>query len=155
MARKVHELATVHPTKSRLTQKVRDRYSDWSWYYHRGYITYFWGKIRLPEHRLVAKERYGDIPSELDVHHIDGNPINNDASNLVVLTHGEHSKLHPPAIKGRRTHHEPNCVCEKCGKRFYVPPSHKARNRRFGGRASRVAEQRIGKASRPARWRQQ
>lgn len=58
------------------------------------------------EHRLVAEQyllteensievdgkRY--LKKEYDVHHIDGNKLNNDKSNLLVLTRGEHTKLH-------------------------------------------------------------
>lgn len=58
------------------------------------------------EHRLVAEKyllteensveidgkRY--LKKEYDVHHIDENRLNNDPSNLLVLTRAEHQKLH-------------------------------------------------------------
>lgn len=58
------------------------------------------------EHRLVAEKyllteensveidgkRY--LKPEYVVHHIDGNRLNNDVSNLMVLTRSEHTKLH-------------------------------------------------------------
>jgi hypothetical protein len=33
-----------------------------------------------------------------DVHHIDGDKLNNNLSNLMVMDHVEHEKLHNPAI---------------------------------------------------------
>ncbi|RMF31295.1 MAG: hypothetical protein D6752_02430, partial [Candidatus Nitrosothermus koennekii] len=34
------------------------------------------------------------LPRELEVHHIDGNTMNDDISNLAILTKAEHTKLH-------------------------------------------------------------
>lgn len=51
------------------------------------------GYIR--EHRFIMAQHLGRLlePWE-DVHHIDGNKLNNDISNLEVLTRSEHTKLH-------------------------------------------------------------
>ena len=46
-------------------------------------------------HRLIMEEHLGrKLKSSEVVHHIDGNKLNNDISNLKVMTRGEHSKLH-------------------------------------------------------------
>lgn len=45
----------------------------------------------VPEHRLVASTFY-DIEGK-DIHHIDGNTLNNTIDNLEVLDHYEHSRL--------------------------------------------------------------
>lgn len=58
---------------------------------------------------------YGDIPEgDYQIHHIDGNPANNDIPNLQLLTTSEHQRLHrtkPPVEK----------ICPICGKIFTVP----------------------------------
>jgi len=45
----------------------------------------------VPEHRFIAGH-YWDIEG-LDVHHVDGNHMNNSKSNLSAITHQEHSSL--------------------------------------------------------------
>lgn len=45
-------------------------------------------------HRLVAKAFLSDYDESKDIHHKDGNPLNNDISNLQALTPAEHQKLH-------------------------------------------------------------
>lgn len=47
------------------------------------------------EHRLIVAEYRGRIlrPSE-HVHHIDLDPMNNHPTNLVLLTQGQHRRLH-------------------------------------------------------------
>jgi hypothetical protein len=50
-------------------------------------------------HRKIYERSYGEIPRDLDgrtydVHHIDGNPDNNDPSNLVALSIQEHYDVH-------------------------------------------------------------
>lgn len=47
------------------------------------------------EHRLVAAQALGRILTTHEVvHHIDTDPMNNSASNLVVLTGGGHTRVH-------------------------------------------------------------
>ena len=50
-------------------------------------------------HRKIYEQHYGAIPREADgrsyeIHHIDGNPENNDISNLVAVTLQEHYNIH-------------------------------------------------------------
>jgi len=45
-------------------------------------------------HRKVWNDAHGKIPKEHHIHHIDGNPNNNDISNLVCITVEEHAKIH-------------------------------------------------------------
>jgi len=46
-------------------------------------------------HRLIWENEYGPIPPGTFVHHKDGNPLNNDLSNLELATPKEHSFIHP------------------------------------------------------------
>lgn len=50
---------------------------------------------RIYEHRKVIQEHLGRelLPTEI-VHHIDGNKLNNDISNLVITTRAEHIEEH-------------------------------------------------------------
>jgi len=62
----------------------------------------FWGYRRVNtigkrvlEHRLVMEKELGrKLGSWEHVHHIDGDKLNNDPLNLLVLTNSEHRKLH-------------------------------------------------------------
>lgn len=45
-------------------------------------------------HRLIYEEEYGKIPDGCIIHHIDGDKLNNDISNLTVMTPSEHTILH-------------------------------------------------------------
>ncbi|MBP9778310.1 MAG: HNH endonuclease [Rickettsiaceae bacterium] len=46
------------------------------------------------EHRLIAKNKFGNIPNNTHVHHIDGNPKNNSPSNLELIDGKKHLKFH-------------------------------------------------------------
>jgi len=51
------------------------------------------GYVRL--HRLIAEQQQGRyLKPDEDVHHIDGNPFNNDPDNLQVMSRAEHTRLH-------------------------------------------------------------
>ena len=52
-------------------------------------------QVRVKKHRFVFEGILGRplLPSE-DVHHKDGNKLNNDPSNLEIIPHGDHTKLH-------------------------------------------------------------
>ena len=53
-------------------------------------------------HHAVWKTHNGDIPKGKVIHHIDGNPLNNDISNLMAVTISEHAILHDK-LKGFQT----------------------------------------------------
>lgn len=49
---------------------------------------------RIPYHLYIWIINNGPIPKGCHIHHIDGNKLNNDISNLQCMTKGEHSALH-------------------------------------------------------------
>ena len=52
------------------------------------------------EHRLVWVFHNGPIPEGYDVHHKDGNKLNNKINNLEVIKHDQHSKRTIGRLKG-------------------------------------------------------
>lgn len=58
---------------------------------------------RIAEHRFVVEQRLGrSLGSNEVVHHIDHDGLNNDPDNLIVMSPGEHMRLHRLQKKGRR-----------------------------------------------------
>ena len=45
-------------------------------------------------HRQIWLDAHGEIPKGMHIHHIDGNPLNNDISNLECLTAKDHISEH-------------------------------------------------------------
>lgn len=45
-------------------------------------------------HRKIWEEKNGKIPKGYHIHHLNGNPYNNEISNLVCLSPEEHGKIH-------------------------------------------------------------
>jgi hypothetical protein len=54
-------------------------------------------------HRLVWETQKGKIPKGYDIHHIDGNKLNNHIDNLQCLPHTEHLSMH---MKENKTLHD-------------------------------------------------
>lgn len=45
-------------------------------------------------HRRIYEKTYGPIPEGYEIHHIDGNPLNNDPKNLKAVSIQEHYDIH-------------------------------------------------------------
>lgn len=83
------------------TKKIRTQY-----YTPTGYA-----QIRVKEnykekyyyvHRLVYQTFNGEIPSDKEINHIDGNPKNNSLNNLEIITHQENC-IHRSTLKNNST----------------------------------------------------
>lgn len=53
-----------------------------------------------PWHRIVCRRAHGPIPSGWDVHHIDGDRLNNEPSNLIAIPKKIHAEIHKVARNG-------------------------------------------------------
>lgn len=51
-------------------------------------------------YRKVWESANGKIPSGYHIHHIDGNPYNNDLSNLICVTAEQHAEIHNSQFAG-------------------------------------------------------
>lgn len=80
--------------------------------------------------------RWFKAPAGKERHHIDGNPLNNDPSNIMFVTTKEHmiidgrleavrQRLLSPEFDAirRRRRKPPNLICKTCGKAIRVKPS--------------------------------
>lgn len=108
----VSTLNDFHPSVCPHVQAIRLEYADWKWCYDKGYICYSRKSKKLQEHRLVAARIHGKLRRGLHVHHVNGQPTDNRAENLQVLTHSEHMKVHAP------TGENVAVDCHQCGKTF-------------------------------------
>ena len=62
--------------------------------------------------RLISELNGSELPDDSDVHHKDGNPLNNDPDNLEVIPHGTHQRIHSQKYIDEIT------TCEYCKRRF-------------------------------------
>ena len=79
--------------------------------YLRVYQSKIWGNRSYLVHRMLYQKCIPDVVSRFDdIHHIDENKLNNTPTNLMRLSHGEHSRMHgvftkyhsEPMNKGKR-----------------------------------------------------
>lgn len=71
----------------------------------------------LGMHRYVWNFFFGEPPEGYEIHHIDGNPANNNVENLQLLTKAEHYAVHNQM-------RQKEFVCDFCGKRILKSPAH-------------------------------
>ena len=72
------------------------------------------GKRRMAmEHRVVWELHNGPIPEGMQIHHIDGDKLNNDISNLECVYPTEHKRIHSNAVEREDGWYK---VCGRCRK---------------------------------------
>jgi len=84
-------------------------------------ISYHGEQTRDYEHRIVWRNHFGAIPDGYVIHHTDGNPENNDISNLRCMWHADHLRLHHLANQrpcldcgGTRRRAAKDGLCPRC-----------------------------------------
>lgn len=71
------------------------------------------------EHILVAEKKYGRYLLENEVvHHLDGSRDNNHPDNLVVVTRGQHLKIHDP--RGWEDKEPRRCMIVGCDNKYHA-----------------------------------
>lgn len=92
-----HLKKTWEEGSKRWTGKGNPRYKDGN---SNGYKMIKTENGWLPEHRVIMEKKIGRLlkPTEI-VHHIDGNKLNNNLDNLVVMTIAKHISLHQKGVK--------------------------------------------------------
>jgi hypothetical protein len=102
----------------------------------RGTITeYGYRRVRRPgsrrlvmEHVVVWEAHFGQIPKGMDVHHINGNKLDNRIGNLALLTRLEHKRVHSGCLRTKGVWWK---RCRRCqwyrsiDQEFYVYPGSK------------------------------
>jgi rubrerythrin len=59
-------------------------------------------RVRTRLHRYLYEREYGELPDEVDVHHIDHDKENNTIENLMALERSEHQRLHGAEMSDER-----------------------------------------------------
>lgn len=73
-------------------------------------------KDRLMLHNYIWENQNGKIPNGYEIHHKDFNKINNDISNLQLVTPSEHTKIHSIAKNGSGMNKK--VLCKETGEIF-------------------------------------
>lgn len=95
----------------------------------KGYVRKFYkelGKQKM-EHCYVWEKHHGAIPPGMQIHHIDGNKLNNNINNLMLVDAMTHKRLHEGCKIIDGVWWKP---CKTCGTLkpitdFYSHPNHK------------------------------
>ena len=75
---------------------TREKTSNWKGgrNIHRDYVRLRVGNQYVKEHRHVWEQNYGKIPDGWQIHHINGDTLDNRIENLQALSNTNHQKLH-------------------------------------------------------------
>lgn len=69
-------------------------------------------------HRDVWTYYNGEIPENHQIHHVDGNPANNNIENLQCLSTSEHRRIHGGKTLKGKPMPDVEKICKHCGKVF-------------------------------------
>lgn len=100
-----------------MTQKIKTKFGNASlnWQNHYKITSIKEGNYGKFLHRLIYQDYYKvTVMDYAVVHHIDGNPLNNNITNLTLLSRSEHTKLHKKG-KPQTQEHINNKIKNKTG----------------------------------------
>ena len=92
-------------------------------YYYRPKKSYYVSNIKPKKtyHREFFAHECGVTIKDFEVvHHIDGNPLNNSLSNLMLLSHINHQRLHARQRNGGKMVKEAQCSIKDCSKKAHL-----------------------------------
>lgn len=79
-------------------------------------MVYIGAKKYIPEHRYLVEKKTGKkLGDNYDVHHKDGNKLNNSIDNLEILKKGTHTALHH---RGEKNNHSKLCTADVLSIRY-------------------------------------
>jgi hypothetical protein len=71
------------------------------------------------EHRMIMQDAIKrPLHKDEHIHHIDENPLNNNLSNLMVVTKREHIMIHNPSK--HRVNNDRRCLVARCDKKHHA-----------------------------------
>lgn len=145
-------LASGH--RSMVSDEDYDYLSRWKWKRHpQGYAArtgYVDRKfVTLLMHRVITGAARGE-----EVHHLNGNKLDNRRENLQLIGRSDHKRHHAPALvafqKSRQVYPDRK-PCIECGKEFAVNPRKRKRNVCCSTECSTARRVRAANAARAAR----
>ena len=99
-------IASARVRKARYTKEGRykDKQKQWEKNYRlsgkRKKYAWIWVNGRSKSlHRYIMEQKLGrELSRNEEVHHLDGNPLNNELDNLAIMARNSHHKHHKPII---------------------------------------------------------
>lgn len=92
---------------------------------HRGDSSRYWIKISepnqwIPNARFVWMQNGGTVPDGFVLHHLDGNTLNDDMSNLALVSRGHHVDIHRDKLQENKPSEIPlkDVTCSLCGEAY-------------------------------------
>lgn len=99
-ANNLRDLKGIHTTHKIMREKAQEKINKGVKYFNRSMSTDGYWRIYVPlqgwkkEHIYLIEQKYGKIPEGYEIHHKDGDKLNNNIDNLELLPKKLHKQLH-------------------------------------------------------------